>query len=831
MRKVPAFALETVPRFDFAMAEYQPAQQLHNDSLANGRAQHTSHSAAQARDESLEPEQIQGTAASTKRKRGEDGAQTRSKRNRYIAIACNECKRRKIKCNGEQPCQRCGNLQLECIYAQNCCSSTFKDSQEYKNMNNQIHALQEQVNTLWQGVNALRTALGHDSLPHQQDIISTSNNDAQPEAAAQPNTYVDPALNRNLSSPQQTKYQGPTSAQYNFDLARSSLQSMGITTTDDALESTLQSTQSELTSPHNSASFTLHPSVAPIREISKDEALRLCRVYEDEMGLMYPILDMNRISQYATLMFALGDAVERSQNISVTGGHHEPPPDADMEILKLVMANALVAESGGRSQLALRLFSSCTRRTDVSLSEDVTVKNIQLMTLVSMYLFHSDQETRSWRMIGVAARLCIELGLHRSETYTTLFSSDDERDAALRLFWSVYVLDKRWSLGTGMVSALTESDIDSKLDKPHASSPYLTCMVDYSKIGSQVWKSFGNKEATEGTFDRSGADYLNYQVLQWYKKIPNFLKYVGPRHADYDVFHGRDSGAAPQGRALYRLQVILYLRANLMRILIHRPVLHSAVQMLSSDHSPYAQKVVGIAKDSIRTLSSINQNSDIYRTQQMCFNYFLVSALAVLFLAVAHAPNQYATACRDEFYMALELTRGLSAQSAVSERLWKTVKGLKEIGPKLGLYQRQQDTVSNGHRSSQSFNDSVHNHHDAASSAAMAMAGLRAGRPVDENDFFAVTPSNPVPSASNRYGNGENRIDNVNPTSPNGMADDLMSLFEAAGAFAGPPANGSAYSTDNRAQVAAMSATPGGTGMGMAGGHEDDFGRIMRELF
>lgn len=28
--------------------------------------------------------------------------------------ASNECKRRKIKCNGQVPCQRCGHLNLEC---------------------------------------------------------------------------------------------------------------------------------------------------------------------------------------------------------------------------------------------------------------------------------------------------------------------------------------------------------------------------------------------------------------------------------------------------------------------------------------------------------------------------------------------------------------------------------------------------------------------------------------------------------------------------------------------------------------------------------------------
>ena len=72
-------------------------------------------------------------------------APQRSKRNRYISIAwwsssldklpprrltrcSNECKRRKIKCNGQIPCQRCEKLELECIYAPNCCSSNLKDS-------------------------------------------------------------------------------------------------------------------------------------------------------------------------------------------------------------------------------------------------------------------------------------------------------------------------------------------------------------------------------------------------------------------------------------------------------------------------------------------------------------------------------------------------------------------------------------------------------------------------------------------------------------------------------------------------------------------------------
>lgn len=39
----------------------------------------------------------------------------------------NECKRRKIKCNGEKPCERCSHLNVGCIYSSTCCNG-FSDS-------------------------------------------------------------------------------------------------------------------------------------------------------------------------------------------------------------------------------------------------------------------------------------------------------------------------------------------------------------------------------------------------------------------------------------------------------------------------------------------------------------------------------------------------------------------------------------------------------------------------------------------------------------------------------------------------------------------------------
>jgi len=62
--------------------------------------------------------------------------------------------------------------------------------------------------------------------------------------------------------------------------------------------------------------------------------------------------------------------------------------------------------------------------------------------------------------------MCIELGLHRRDALFKALPDDEERSSAVNLFWAVYVLDRRWSFGTGMPFAIQDSDIDPTLPEP-----------------------------------------------------------------------------------------------------------------------------------------------------------------------------------------------------------------------------------------------------------------------------------------------------------------------------------------------------------------------------
>jgi hypothetical protein len=265
-------------------------------------------------------------------------------------------------------------------------------------------------------------------------------------------------------------------------------------------------------------------------------------------------------------------------------------------------------------------------------------------------------------------------------------------------------------------------------------------MIAYSRIGSKVWRSVSSFSPSPiASLNVEEVGFIDYQILQWQKSVPPELQLP--------------TSSSPQAptRAIQRLQILLYLRANQMRILVYRPVLHSANAI--QDNLNYANIVVELARDTIRALTHLNQTTDIYRAQQVCFNYFLVSALAVIFLASCHAPVHFSSMCREEFYMALDLVKGFSCKSFVSKRLWKTIKGLKEVGPRLGL---SPDGITNG------INGSAEDPH---SSAALAMAGL-AGHEISA-----------LPSTLGQDGiaGGEN-----SPMSGFQMSHEMTNLFEAA---------------------------------------------------
>ena len=58
------------------------------------------------------------------------------------------------------------------------------------------------------------------------------------------------------------------------------------------------------------------------------------------------------------------------------------------------------------------------------------------------------------------------MGMHRREIFTKIYPIEEELCWAAKLFWTIYVLDRRFSFGTGMPFAIQDADIDPSLPQP-----------------------------------------------------------------------------------------------------------------------------------------------------------------------------------------------------------------------------------------------------------------------------------------------------------------------------------------------------------------------------
>lgn len=83
-----------------------------------------------------------------------------------------------------------------------------------------------------------------------------------------------------------------------------------------------------------------------------------------------------------------------------------------------------------------------------------------------MYYFSVDDDILAWRHLGNATRFALELGLHRSSTLRRCFPDQTGHRRALRLFWSLYTMDRRFCFGVGLPFAIQDADIDPTMPEP-----------------------------------------------------------------------------------------------------------------------------------------------------------------------------------------------------------------------------------------------------------------------------------------------------------------------------------------------------------------------------
>ena len=130
----------------------------------------------------------------------------------------------------------------------------------------------------------------------------------------------------------------------------------------------------------------MHADKDPIWSISKHEALRLVHVWHEEQGVMYPILEIEKVLRYTEMLFSFVEAAARSGLMQSALPGADAIMDDQTSALKLILAITLVLEGRGKDPLGEKLFDNVHKVVEKTLSEPVRLQGINLLALTVSHI-------------------------------------------------------------------------------------------------------------------------------------------------------------------------------------------------------------------------------------------------------------------------------------------------------------------------------------------------------------------------------------------------------------------------------------------------------------
>ena len=401
--------------------------------------------------------------------------------------ACERCHQRKVKCDKTVPqCGPCKRSDVECRYA---VTETQIRRRHVQKLEKRIQDLQASNDALTVRLQESQAAVAAVTSPAQSGVgvarqpgrltegptgtesprsLGTAALDRAANGRGQGNSTRDVAedvIQMSLIAGGEHNFVGSTSGLLLANLLRprrenptssSSLAPGPFLSPDSAWH------RNNVAGRHNTNS-SAGTSALPPRSLAEE----LIRAYCSHDHLAYPFLSPKLLHKSLEAVYAAAASAE--------------PPDAvDAFFVDMTLAIATAQVHKFNWSGVYNAETHCDRamsRLGDVLARD-GIERVQALLLICQYKMgttSSDTSTSVWHLIGVAARTCLEMGLHRASTYTVPncgSGSGDTEDEVSRLaaretmerkkrcFWSLIALDRITSLALGRPLAIQLEDID-----------------------------------------------------------------------------------------------------------------------------------------------------------------------------------------------------------------------------------------------------------------------------------------------------------------------------------------------------------------------------------
>ncbi|TXC09591.1 hypothetical protein FocTR4_00006089 [Fusarium oxysporum f. sp. cubense] len=641
---------------------------------------------------------------------------TGKKRVRYATRACDACRKRKGRCSGRYPCEHCVGRNQQCVYT--LPTNDWRDANPAQLQDDQMrrqlepHLSQEQQ--LYNDTRIQTASLGSLLVNLQQQVESLAaqvrqnntekNIPSQSLYTASSQTLVDPDLqmSQSLITPSvvgakdarpHSKFYGPTSPDYSFNLAQSKLLNHATSKADKPLPVSIEENQSDDEDVEIDQFGNLNrPTQLQISSLPRQQRLLLFRnilssrevnslliVFQETICEYHPIVDAPSLVKTVEYWYSKQTL---PNNCTLSAVDEE-----DLIVANLAIAVALCVESTLPGSESLRaaetLYLSCRELINAKVvSPRPTIKHIVIVLLVGLLHYYKNMPRYAWRMCGLAGRTFMESGLHNTDVLRHVVKTETDLEEHAVIVSTIQVLDRQWSASTGLPTNFSNWEFDIEL-RQRLKTPYLMAMTAFTAISDKFSEPIIRGAKGTCCEDNDDFEFMNFQIEQWRKKSVGKFDF-GPLQ---NMEHANAS--LPPAWA-----ILLHLRAHAVRGILLRPFFFPNVPSAVSQRS--IEPGIELVNCIVDTLTRLNRYTDVYQKQHPPFQHILAAGCALLFLMLAYVqgnrdsvndalPSDFFDQAKRNFENAYLLSSTYSKSSRAARRLQRRLVGMRDLLVQMGI--------------------------------------------------------------------------------------------------------------------------------------------------
>ncbi|KAI1610528.1 putative fungal-specific transcription factor [Exophiala viscosa] len=403
--------------------------------------------------------------------------------------ACDRCHKRKARCDKLQPaCSSCIKAETSCVYTTRDPAIRRQDLEKLERRLRQMEAKNEALTSQLRDANyraTLNNSAGAVGAPSSsQPTSALLANGSNTNTTSSNNEVASQVSFLSLSAGGERQFLGSASGLLLASLLQADSRAKGRGAIQD--EDHHNATRRFSSTVARPGTMTPDVTALPPNMLARS----LVSAYLAHDHLAYPFLHAGRLLQILEAVYN-DDTFYRTH-----------PYEAFTLDMVLAIATAQVSKFDWQVMPdAETHHDRAMNRLGVVLGSGGSLDALQAILLICQYRVGSglyDASASLWHLVGIAARMCFELGLHRESVY---YSSEDGAsgldEAALersemkrRCFWCVVAMDRITSITLGRPLAIHLEDCDTELPRAEANivlSPD-NSLSPTEPIGSPPWQ-------------------------------------------------------------------------------------------------------------------------------------------------------------------------------------------------------------------------------------------------------------------------------------------------------------------------------------------------------